>query len=82
MFFSYLILKRLIKYNKFKYKTLYILTDCIKVFVNFSSTTSSEFILISFDQHWEYKKTIKNEVVLLRPKFPNKWLIVFWDEIN
>ena len=61
--------------------TLNALTDCIMVFVNFSSTTSLEFILISFDEHWIYKKTIKNEVVLLKPKLPNKWLIVFWDEI-
>ena len=62
--------------------TLNALTDWIMVFVNFSSTTSPELILRSFDQHWEYKKTTKNEVVLLRPKLPNKWLIVFCDEIN
>mmetsp|Transcript_42600 Transcript_42600/g.49773 ORF Transcript_42600/g.49773 Transcript_42600/m.49773 type:complete len:465 (-) Transcript_42600:1383-2777(-) len=62
--------------------TLNALTDCQMIFVNFSSTTSPELILRSFDQYCEYKKTTKNEVVLLRPKLVNKWLIVFCDEIN
>ena len=62
--------------------TLNALTDCQMIFVNFSSTTSPELILRSFDQYSEYKKTTKNEVVVLRPKQSGKWLIVFCDEIN
>ena len=57
--------------------TLNALTDCQMIFVNFSSTTSPELILRSFDQYCEYKKTTKNEVVVLRPKQSGKWLIVF-----
>ena len=62
--------------------TLNALTDCQMIFVNFSSSTSPELILRSFDQYCEYKKTTKNEQWILRPKQANKWLIVFCDEIN
>jgi len=62
--------------------TLNALTDCQMIFVNFSSSTSPELILRSFDQYCEYKKASKNEQMLLRPKQMNKWLIVFCDEIN
>jgi len=51
------------------------------IFVNFSSSTSPELILRSFDQYCEYKKATKAEGMILRPK-NNKWLIVFCDEIN
>lgn len=57
--------------------TLNALTDCQMIFVNFSSTTSPELIMRSFDQYCEYKKTTKNDEVILRPKQPGKWLIVF-----
>jgi dynein heavy chain 1, cytosolic len=62
--------------------TLNALTDCQMIFVNFSSSTTPELILRSFDQYCEYKKTTKNEQLILRPKQTNKWLIVFCDEIN
>ena len=62
--------------------TLNALTDCQMIFVNFSSSTTPELILRSFDQYCEYKKTTKNEQMILRPKQANKWLIVFCDEIN
>ena len=50
------------------------------VFVNFSSSTSPELLLKTFDHYCEYKKTPKGTV--LRPHQLNKWLVVFCDEIN
>jgi dynein heavy chain 1 len=60
--------------------TLKALTDFEMIFINFSSSTSPELLIAAFDQYGEYKKT--NTGIILRPKMPNKWLVVFCDEIN
>ena len=60
--------------------TLKALPDFEMVFVNFSSSTSPGLLIKTFDQYCEYKKTSNG--VILSPKQPNKWLIVFCDEIN
>jgi len=60
--------------------TLKGLPDFELVFVNFSSSTTPELLLKTFDQYCEYSKTPKG--ITLRPKFLNKTLIVFCDEIN
>lgn len=50
------------------------------IFVNFSSSTTPSLILKQFDHYCEYIKTTQG--IILRPKQPNKWLVVFCDEIN
>lgn len=60
--------------------TLKSLPDFEMIFVNFSSSTSPGLIMKQFEHYCEYKKTPNG--VLLSPKQPNKWLVVFCDEIN
>lgn len=48
--------------------------------LNFSSGTSPELILKTFSQYCEYKRTPSGMV--LAPNSPEKWLVVFCDEIN
>ncbi|EAR94592.2 dynein heavy chain, cytoplasmic protein (macronuclear) [Tetrahymena thermophila SB210] len=60
--------------------TLKALTDFEMIFVNFSSSTTPSLILKQFDHYCEYVKTTQG--LILRPKQPNKWLVVFCDEIN
>ncbi|CAI5714683.1 unnamed protein product [Hyaloperonospora brassicae] len=48
--------------------------------LNFSSGTSPDLILKTFSQYCEYKRT--PDGMLLAPKSPEKWLVVFCDEIN
>lgn len=48
--------------------------------LNFSSATSPELVLKTFEQYCEYKKTTNG--VVLAPTSTTKWLIVFCDEIN
>ncbi len=60
--------------------TLKVLTDFEMVFINFSSSTTPELILKTFDHYCEYKKNVNG--TFLKPKQPNKWLVVFCDEIN
>ncbi|TYZ65491.1 hypothetical protein PybrP1_001542, partial [[Pythium] brassicae (nom. inval.)] len=48
--------------------------------LNFSSGTSPELILKTFAQYCEYKRTPHGMV--LAPNAPEKWLVVFCDEIN
>ena len=60
--------------------TLKMLNDTEMIFINFSSGTKPDLILKTFDQYCEYKKTQKG--IILRPKQPEKWLVVFCDEIN
>ena len=63
------------------------LTDTLKnlngfdvVSVNFSSTTSPSLIMKIFDQYGVYQKTPSG--LVLRPASPEKWLIIFCDEVN
>ncbi|KAI4602866.1 Dynein heavy chain, cytoplasmic [Pestalotiopsis sp. 9143b] len=48
--------------------------------LNFSSATTPELIVKTFDQYCEYKKTLNG--VVLSPTQTGKWLVVFCDEIN
>ncbi|KUF96061.1 valine--tRNA ligase [Phytophthora nicotianae] len=48
--------------------------------LNFSSGTSPDLILKTFSQYCEYKRTPNG--MLLAPNAPEKWLVVFCDEIN
>ncbi|KAJ3331033.1 hypothetical protein HDU76_004259 [Blyttiomyces sp. JEL0837] len=48
--------------------------------LNFSSATTPEFILKTFEQHCEYRKTPNG--VILAPLMIGRWLVVFCDEIN
>ena len=60
--------------------TLKKLTDMEMIFINFSSSTTPELILKTFDQYCETKKT--NSGLLMCPVQASKWLVVFCDEIN
>jgi dynein heavy chain 1 len=60
--------------------TLKALPDFDITFINFSSSTTPELILKTFDHYCEYTRTPNG--VLLRPHNPSKWLVVFCDEIN
>ncbi|TDH68981.1 hypothetical protein CCR75_000940 [Bremia lactucae] len=48
--------------------------------LNFSSGTSPDLILKTFSQYCEYKRTPSG--MMLAPNAPEKWLVVFCDEIN
>ena len=48
--------------------------------LNFSSATTPELILKTFEQYCEYRKTPNG--VLLAPIYLGRWLVVFCDEIN
>ena len=60
--------------------TLKALPDFEMIFVNFSSSTTPQLILKTFDHYCEYNRTPNG--IVLRPHQPNKWLVVFCDEIN
>ncbi|KAM9964742.1 hypothetical protein ACTFIW_004524 [Dictyostelium discoideum] len=61
--------------------TLRAFPDFEVVSLNFSSATTPELLLKTFDHHCEYKRTPSGETVL-RPTQLGKWLVVFCDEIN
>ncbi|KAL3321193.1 Cytoplasmic dynein 1 heavy chain 1 [Cichlidogyrus casuarinus] len=48
--------------------------------LNFSSATTPELMLKTFDQYCEYRKTPHG--LVLAPQQMNKWLVFFCDEIN
>ncbi|EFX05210.1 dynein heavy chain [Grosmannia clavigera kw1407] len=48
--------------------------------LNFSSATTPDLLIKSFEQYCEYKKTLSG--VLLSPTQIGRWLVVFCDEIN
>lgn len=48
--------------------------------INFSSATSPELILSTFEQKCEVKRTANG--LVLQPTVPGKWIVVFCDEIN
>ena len=60
--------------------TLKILTDFEMVFINFSSSTTPELLLKTFDHYCEYVQSSNS--IYLRPKDNNKYLVIFCDEIN
>ncbi|KAF2742258.1 cytoplasmic dynein-like protein 1 heavy chain 1 [Sporormia fimetaria CBS 119925] len=48
--------------------------------LNFSSATTPDLLIKTFDQYCDYKKTLNG--VQLAPKTIGQWLIIFCDEIN
>ncbi|KAL9078918.1 MAG: hypothetical protein Q9157_002174 [Trypethelium eluteriae] len=48
--------------------------------LNFSSATTPDLLLKTFDQYCEYRKTMNG--VVLAPTQVGRWLVVFCDEIN
>ncbi|KAM0751755.1 hypothetical protein T439DRAFT_218203 [Meredithblackwellia eburnea MCA 4105] len=56
------------------------LPDLEVIGLNFSSATTPELILKTFEQHCEYRKTPNG--VILAPVQIGRWLVVFCDEIN
>ncbi|CAG2102482.1 unnamed protein product, partial [Medioppia subpectinata] len=62
------------------FSSLRSLPDMEVVGLNFSSATTPELLLKTFDHYCEYKKTPNG--VVLSPIQIGKWLILFCDEIN
>lgn len=56
------------------------LPDMEVVGLNFSSATTPELILKTFDQYCEYRKS--SDGVILAPVQIGRWIVVFCDEIN
>ncbi|KAB8342928.1 hypothetical protein FH972_022525 [Carpinus fangiana] len=56
------------------------LPDYEVVGLNFSSATTPDLLLKSFEQHCEYRKTPNG--VILSPTQIGRWLVIFCDEIN
>lgn len=48
--------------------------------LNFSSATTPDLLIKTFEQHCEYKKTLNG--VMLSPRQIGRWLVIFCDEIN
>lgn len=57
--------------------TLKALPEFEMIFVNFSSSTNPGLIMKQFEHYCEYNKTVNG--IILRPKQPSKWLVVFCD---
>lgn len=56
------------------------LPDMTVVGLNFSSATTPDLLMKSFEQHCEYRKTLNGTV--LSPTQIGRWLVIFCDEIN
>lgn len=56
------------------------LPDMEVVGLNFSSATTPELVLKTFDQYCEYRKTPNG--VILAPVQIGRWIVIFCDEIN
>ncbi|KAI0132222.1 dynein heavy chain, N-terminal region 1-domain-containing protein [Xylariales sp. AK1849] len=48
--------------------------------LNFSSATTPDLVIKTFEQYCEYKKTVNG--VVLSPTQVGRWLVIFCDEIN
>lgn len=62
------------------FNSLRSLADMEVVGLNFSSATTPELLLKTFDHYCEYRKTPNG--LILSPIQLGKWLILFCDEIN
>ena len=62
------------------FSALRALPDLEVVGLNFSSATTPELVLKTFDHYCEYRKTPNG--IVLSPVQLGKWLVVFCDEIN
>ena len=56
------------------------LPDMEVVGLNFSSATTPDLIIKTFDQYCEYRKTLNG--VVMSPSQIGRWLVLFCDEIN
>lgn len=56
------------------------LPDMEVVGLNFSSATTPELLIKTFDQYCEYRKTVSG--VVMSPSQIGRWLVLFCDEIN
>ena len=56
------------------------LPDMEVIGLNFSSATTPDLLLKSFEQHCEYRKVLNG--VVLSPTQIGRWLVIFCDEIN
>ncbi|KAL8700215.1 MAG: hypothetical protein Q9224_001067, partial [Gallowayella concinna] len=56
------------------------LPDMEVVGLNFSSATTPELLIKTFDQYCEYRKTLNG--VVMSPSQIGRWLVLFCDEIN
>ncbi|KAL9029741.1 MAG: hypothetical protein Q9196_002047 [Gyalolechia fulgens] len=56
------------------------LPDMETVGLNFSSATTPELLIKTFDQYCEYRKTLNG--VVMSPSQIGRWLVLFCDEIN
>ncbi|KAL8837946.1 MAG: hypothetical protein Q9170_002318 [Blastenia crenularia] len=56
------------------------LPDMEVVGLNFSSATTPELLIKTFDQYCEYRKTLSG--VIISPSQIGRWLVFFCDEIN
>ena len=56
------------------------LPDMEVVGLNFSSATTPELLVKTFDQYCEYRKTLNG--VVMSPSQIGRWLVLFCDEIN
>ncbi|KAL9594298.1 MAG: hypothetical protein Q9219_007108 [cf. Caloplaca sp. 3 TL-2023] len=56
------------------------LPDMEVVGLNFSSATTPELLIKTFDQYCEYRKTLNG--VIMAPSQVGRWLVLFCDEIN
>lgn len=56
------------------------LPDMETVGLNFSSATTPELLIKTFDQYCEYRKTLNG--VVMSPSQVGRWLVLFCDEIN
>ncbi|KAH3764595.1 cytoplasmic dynein heavy chain [Pelomyxa schiedti] len=61
--------------------TLSVFPDYEMATLNFSSATTPELLLKTFDHFCEYKRNPSGDTIL-RPTQSGKWLVVFCDEIN
>ena len=62
------------------FSALRALPDFEVVGLNFSSATSPELLLKTFDHYCEYRRTPNG--VIMSPIQLGKWLVLFCDEIN
>ena len=62
------------------FSALRALPDMEVVGLNFSSATTPELLLKTFDHYCEYKRTPSG--ITIQPTLINKWLVLFCDEIN
>jgi len=62
------------------FSALRALPDFEVIGLNFSSATSPELVLKTFDHYCEYRRTPNG--VIMSPIQLGKWLVLFCDEIN